>query len=226
MGRAKGRRDRTSPCIRYCFAAATILGLAVAAAGASSNLPEVCVSISAFVSPRHLAGRPQQQQQQQLYLVPQRDGKPPSSFISGKSASTHAELESTFTTGVSIRLLLPLQRQHHQQHWGTSSALTGDGGSANSENFNSTNTTMSSAVFAQAHQQQQQQKQQRQLLAELPQSPRERQKMYASTLMGFVKAGDVKSALLLYDKAAEVGCMISPNLFNAILSVCEGDKAS
>lgn len=72
----------------------------------------------------------------------------------------------------------------------------------------------------------QQQQQQQQVILDLPQSPKQRQKAFATTVVGFVKAGDGESALQLYGKAAQVGCMISENIFNAVLSVCEGDKAS
>ena len=71
-----------------------------------------------------------------------------------------------------------------------------------------------------------QQQQQQQVLLDLPKSPRQRQKAFSSAVVGFVKAGDGESALQLYGKAAEIGCKISENVFNAVLSVCEGDQAS
>eukprot|EP00903_Cladosiphon_okamuranus_P019498 g17931.t1 len=72
--------------------------------------------------------------------------------------------------------------------------------------------------------QQKQQQQQQQVVIDLPQSPRQRQKAFSSTVVGFVKAGDGESALQLYGRAAEAGCNISENVFNAVLSVCDGDK--
>ncbi|CAM9237688.1 unnamed protein product, partial [Scytosiphon promiscuus] len=66
----------------------------------------------------------------------------------------------------------------------------------------------------------------RRLMPNLPQSPKQRQKAFSTTLVGFVKAGDAESALLMYGKAGEVGCNITENVFNAVLSVCDGDKAS
>eukprot|EP00752_Nemacystus_decipiens_P002820 g2631.t1 len=68
------------------------------------------------------------------------------------------------------------------------------------------------------------QQHQQQVILDLPQSPKQRQKVFSSRVVGFVKAGDGDSALQLYGKAAEVGCMISENVFNAVLSVCDGDK--
>ncbi|CBN78378.1 conserved unknown protein [Ectocarpus siliculosus] len=63
---------------------------------------------------------------------------------------------------------------------------------------------------------------QQQLVLDLPQSPRKRQKAFSTMVVNSVKAGDADRALLLYGKAAEVGCMISETVFNAVLSVSNG----
>ena len=157
-----------------------------------------CVSISAFIGPWQLSGGQEQKQ------PPRHSHRGiPSSFVSS-SASTHSE---------------PVWAVDHSKLLLSTSAV---------KDVN--NTSIKSAMFVQpdnpAPPQQQQQQQQQQVILDLPQSPKQRQKAFSSTVVGFVKAGDGESALQLYGKAAEFGCMISENVFNAVLSVCDGDKAS
>lgn len=159
-----------------------------------------CVSISAFISPRQLSGGQQQKQQQKPQHSVNRGI--PSSFVSS-SATAHWESAWAF--------------DHSKLLLSTSAVMDAN------------NTSIKSAMFAQTDNPNpapQLQQTQQQVILDLPQSPKQRQKAFSSTVVGFVKAGDGESALQLYGKAAEVGCRISENVFNAVLSVCEGDKAS
>ena len=60
----------------------------------------------------------------------------------------------------------------------------------------------------------------------LPASPKKRQRAFVDTLVGFVRARDAESAFSVYEMAGELGCRPTENVFNAVLSLCEGDKAS
>lgn len=64
------------------------------------------------------------------------------------------------------------------------------------------------------------------LLPELPASPKERQKAFVDMLVGFVKARDADSAIALYGMAGDLGVKPTVNVFNALLSLCEGDRVS
>lgn len=64
------------------------------------------------------------------------------------------------------------------------------------------------------------------LLPELPASPKERQKAFVDMLVGFVKARDADSAMTLYGMAGDLGVKPTANVFNALLSLCEGDRVS
>ena len=66
----------------------------------------------------------------------------------------------------------------------------------------------------------------RQGMLDLPESPKKRQRAFAEALVGFVRARDAESAFSVYDMAGELGCRRTENVFNAVLSLCEGDKAS
>ena len=63
-------------------------------------------------------------------------------------------------------------------------------------------------------------------LPELPSSPEERQKAFVEMLVGFVKARDADSAMSLYGMAGELGVRPTENVFNAVLSLCDGERAS
>lgn len=65
-----------------------------------------------------------------------------------------------------------------------------------------------------------------QLSVTLPTLPKKRQNAFVEALIGFVKARDAESALALYDVADELECRRTENVFNAVLSLCEGEKAS
>lgn len=135
-------------------------------------------------------------------------GQPPSFGRSGSGAFTHSELLWTFN-----ELLLSPQQQ---QESSTSAVLAPFG--------NSTNITSTMSAPPQLDTTAPSRRQQ--AILDLPQSPKERQKSFSALVVDFVKAGDGEGALELYGQAAEVGCMISENVFNAVLSVCEGDKVS
>lgn len=159
-----------------------------------------CVSISAFVGPGQLSSGQQQKQQQRQPQHSSHRGAP--SIFVENSASTHSE---------------PVWAFDHSKLLLSTSAVT-----------EVNNTSIKSAMFGQPENPVplQQRQQQQQVILDLPQSPKQRQKAFSSTVVGFVKAGDGESALQLYGKAAEIDCKISENVFNAVLSVCKGDKAS
>ncbi|CAM9502435.1 unnamed protein product [Ectocarpus fasciculatus] len=176
------------------------LGIAAVVALGAASLPCLSVCISAFVALPQRFGQPQHR--------PWRRGLP-SGFVGG--ISDPSEPAWAFDS----RLLLQSSRQ-------TSASGCAEAGISN---VNSSTNIMSPAVLAQRSEPSTPLPQQ-QLVLDLPQSPRKRQKAFSTMVVKSVKAGDADSALLLYGKAAEVGCMISETVYNAVLSVCEGDKAS
>ncbi|CAM9752466.1 unnamed protein product [Ectocarpus sp. 4 AP-2014] len=196
MRRPRSRKKRIGRCCSRHRR-----GIAVVALGAAS-LPCSSVCISALIA------LPQQRFGQQPQLRPSRRGLP-SSFVGG--VSDPSEPARAFDS----RVLLQSSRQ-------TSTSACAE--EAGISNVNSTNI-MSPAVLAQRSEPSTPLPQ-HQLVLDLPQSPRKRQKAFAEMVVNSVKAGDADKALLLYEKAAEVGCIISETVFNAVLSVCEGEKVS
>lgn len=196
MRRPRSRKKRT---VRCCSRHRR--GIAVVALGAAS-LPcsSVCIS-AAFVA------LPQQRFGQQPQHRPSRRGLPSSSVVGISDSSGPA-------WAFDSRVLLQSSRQ---------TSASGCAEEAGISNVNSTNI-MSPAALAQRSEPSAPLSQQ-QLVLDLPQSPRKRQKAFSTMVVNSVKAGDADRALLLYGKAAEVGCMISETVFNAVLSVCEGEKA-
>lgn len=63
-------------------------------------------------------------------------------------------------------------------------------------------------------------------LLDLPESPRKRQRAYGEHLIELVKARDAENALALYGMAEELGCRATENVFNAVLSLCDGQRVS
>ena len=63
-------------------------------------------------------------------------------------------------------------------------------------------------------------------LLDLPESPKKRQRALVDILVGFVRVRDAESAFSVYEMVGELGCRPTENVFNAVLSLCEGDKAS
>lgn len=61
---------------------------------------------------------------------------------------------------------------------------------------------------------------------DLPESPRKRQRAYVEHLIGFVKARDAENALALYGMVDQLGCRATENVFNAVLSLCDGPRVS
>lgn len=197
MRRPRSKKKRTGRCSRHRRGIAAVVALLGAA-----SLPCSSVCISAFVAlPQQPFGQPQHR--------PSRRGLP-SSFVGGISDSSEP------ACAFDGRVLLQSSRQ-------TSTSGCTDAGITNND-VNSTNI-MSPAVLAQLSEPSTPLPQ-KQLMLDLPQSPRKRQKAFSTMVVNSVKAGDADSALMLYGKAEEVGCMISENVYNAVLSVCEGDKAS
>jgi len=138
-------------------------------------------------------------------LVASHRGIPPSFIRSGSGACAHSELLWTLN-----KLFLSPQQQQQQQS--STSAVT--------------DSNIKSAMLSAPQLDITAPSRQQQAVLDLPQSPKERQKSFSALVVDFVKAGDGEGALELYGRAAEVGCMISENVFNAVLSVCEGDKVS
>lgn len=126
-------------------------------------------------------------------------GVPPSFDRSGSGTCTHSDLPWTFN-----KLLLSPPQQQQQSSTNIMSTMSAP---------QLDTTSPSSQQRAKA-------------ILGLPKSPKERQKSFSALVVDFVKAGDGEGALELYGRAAEVGCMISENVFNAVLSVCKGDKVS
>ncbi|CAB1104969.1 unnamed protein product [Ectocarpus sp. CCAP 1310/34] len=196
MRRPRSRKKRTGPCCSKHRR-----GIAVVALGAAS-LPcsSICTS-AAFVA------LPQQRFGQQPQHRPSRRGLP-SIFIGGISDPSGP------AWAFDSRVLLQSSRQ---------TSASGCAEEAGISNINITNI-MSPAALAQRSEPSAPLPQ-HQLVLDLPQSPRKRQKAFSTMVVNSVKAGDADRALLLYGKAAEAGCMISETVFNAVLSVCEGEKA-
>ncbi|CAM9179812.1 unnamed protein product [Ectocarpus sp. 8 AP-2014] len=196
MRRPRSRKKRTGRCCSRHRR-----GIAVVALGAAS-LPcsSVCISAPFVALPQQRLGQPPQHR-------PSRRGLP-SSFGGGVSDPSGP------AWALDSIVLLQSSRQ---------TSASGCAEEAGISNVNSTNI-MSQAALAQRSERSAPLPQ-HQLVLDLPQSPRKRQKAFSTMVVNSVKAGDADGALLLYGKAAEVGCVISETVFNAVLSVCEGEKA-